>query len=82
MLRVGPAGTALGLTFDVLYIVCVVFHTFYDRAAFLPAWRMLLPGLERVTWGTFLIGLVQVFVYGLLVGLIFVPIYNRLTRKC
>jgi len=81
MLRVGPVGVALGITFDVLYVLCVAFHSLYDKAALYPAWRMLLPGLPQVTWGTFLIGLVQVFVYGLLVGAIFVPVYNRLSRE-
>ncbi|NIM04891.1 MAG: hypothetical protein GTO55_02960 [Armatimonadetes bacterium] len=80
MLRIGPVGVALGITFDILYIVCVAFHSVYDQAALYPAWRMLLPGLPQVNVGSFLIGIVQVFIYGMLIGLIFVPIYNRLAR--
>ena len=44
-------------------------------------WKVLLPGFQGVTWGSYFLGLVGIILYALYMALIFVPSYNYFQRR-
>jgi hypothetical protein len=44
-------------------------------------WKVLLPGFQGITWGSYFLGLVEIVLYALYTALIFVPGYNYFQRR-
>jgi hypothetical protein len=44
-------------------------------------WKVLLPGFQGITWGSYLLGLVEIILYAFYTALIFVPSYNYFQRR-
>lgn len=77
-LSIVRVGGALGLSFALLYGLCVAWDAVFPGWAMRSAWVGLLPGFDWLSVGDFLLGLVEVTLYGWVAALIFVPIWNAL----
>jgi hypothetical protein len=77
-LTIRGTGLALGLFFDVTFLVCVLW------AAVVPArwetmariWQAVLPGFTWLTPLSLVLGVVELFLYGIYTALVFVPLFN------
>ena len=77
-LTIRGTGLALGLFFDVTFLLCVFW------AAVVPArwetmakvWEVVLPGFTWLTPWSLGLGVVELFLYGLYTALVFVPLFN------
>lgn len=74
-------GHATSLFLAVSFALCVVFDLLFPEHAMFEAWRMLLPGFEWLSWGSFFLGLVESYGYGWYFALIWVPLYNFVTLR-
>ena len=69
-------GHAASIFLALTFALCVAFDLLFPEHAMFEAWRMLLPGFEWLSWGSFLLGLVESYGYGWYFALIWVPLYN------
>ena len=67
---------ALGLSFSITFVLCVLFDLWFPEQAMYQTWQQLLPGFTWLTWPSFFLGLAETFAYGWYVALVFVPLYN------
>lgn len=69
-------GTSLGLFLALTFVLCVLFDLWFPSMAMNPAWSLLLPGFDWISWPDFVLGLIEAFAYGWYVALIFGPLFN------
>jgi len=77
-LTVRGTAVALGLFFDVTFLLCIL------SALVMPSrlggmaklWEAVLPGFTWLTLGSMVLGLIELFLYGVYVALVFVPLFN------
>ena len=74
-------GHATSLLLSISFAVCVGFNLLFPEHAMLKAWQGLLPGLQQISFGSFLLGVVETYVFGWYIALIWVPIYNVVTLR-
>jgi len=74
-------GHATSLFLAITFVLCVAFDLLFPEHAMFEAWRMLLPGFEWLSWGSFFLGLVESYGYGWYFALIWVPLYNFVTLR-
>ncbi len=82
MNRLTIRGTALavGLFFDITFLVCVLWGLTVPRTweTMAKIWEAILPGFTWLTPGSVALGLGELFLYGVYVALVFVPLFNAL----
>jgi hypothetical protein len=82
MLRIKTVSLALGLTFAVSFIVCVLWGVLLPEPMHMHQFlELVLPGFKWLSVGSAILGLVESFLFGAYFGLVFVPIYNALKRR-
>ena len=67
---------ALSGFFTVTFALCSLWDLLFPSLTMEGLWRLLIPGFETLTWGSFLLGLVVTFSYGIYTAFFFVPFYN------
>lgn len=75
-LSLKAAGNATSLFLAIVYSLCVAFDLLFPPHAMYRAWIGLLPGVEWLTWRSFLLGLAESYGYGWFIALIWIPLYN------
>jgi hypothetical protein len=77
-LTIRGTGLALGLFFDVSFLLCVLWGMLLPalHARGVPILEGVLPGFTWLTPGSILLGLGEAFLYGIYIALVFVPLFN------
>ncbi len=77
-LTIRGTGLALGLFFDVSFLLCVLWGMLLPglHARGVPILEGILPGFTWLTPGSILLGLGEAFLYGIYIALVFVPLFN------
>jgi hypothetical protein len=82
MLRVKTVSIALGLTFAISFVVCVLWGLLLPEPLHMHQFlQFVLPGFTWISWGSAILGLIESFLFGVYFGLIYAPIHNALTPK-
>ena len=82
MLRIKTVSLALGLTFAVSFVVCVLWGLLLPEQLHMHQFlQFVLPGFTWISLGSVVLGLVESFLFGVYFGVIYVPIHNWLNRK-
>jgi hypothetical protein len=63
------------------YTVCILWGLTFPQLSMVAIWKVLLPGFQGITWGSYFLGLVEIVLYALYTALIFVPGYNYFQRR-
>ena len=69
-------GMALSLFLVISYLICITTYLIPGLPVSHAMLTVLLPGVELLSWQSFLLGLVESFAWGWYAALIFGPIYN------
>ena len=80
-IRIYPVGMSLGILLALSFALCVVFGLLFPGATMYQAWLPLLPGVNWISWPSFLLGLVETFGYGWYIAVIVVPAWNFFARR-
>lgn len=80
-IRIYPFGMSLGILLVLSFSLCVVFGLLFPRATMYQIWLPLLPGVDWISWPSFLLGLIETFAYGWYIAVIFVPAWNFFSRR-
>jgi 2TM family of unknown function (DUF5676) len=77
-LTIRGTAVALGLFFDVTFLLCILSALVMPSRLGVMAkiWEAILPGFTWLTPGGMLLGLIELFLYGIYVALVFVPLFN------
>ncbi len=78
---VAAVGHASSLFLCLTFTLCVVWDLLFPNYAMYPAWRVLLPGFEWLSWPAFALGLLESYAYGWFFALVWVPAYNRFAQR-
>ena len=77
-LTIGGTAVALGLFFDVTFLLCILWALVMPSRLGVMAkiWEAILPGFTWLMPGSMVLGLIELFLYGIYVALVFVPLFN------
>jgi len=75
-LKFKQVALALGSFLAVTFVLCSLWDLLFPSLTMEGLWRILIPGYESLTWGSFVLGLAVAFAYGIDTALFFVPFYN------
>ena len=77
-LTIRGTAVALGLFFDVTFLLCILWALVMPSRLGVMAkvWEALLPGFMWLTLGSMILGLIELFLYAIYVALVFVPLFN------
>ena len=82
MLRIKTVSLALGLTFAVSFVICVLWGLLLPEQLHMHQFlQFVLPGFTWISLGSVVLGLVESFLFGVYFGVIYVPIHNWLNRN-
>lgn len=82
MLRIKTVSLALGLTFAISFIVCVLWGLLLPESMHMHQFlELVLPGFKWLSAGGAILGVIESFLFGAYFGLVFVSIYNVLNRN-
>ncbi len=73
--------SALSLFGVVTFTLCILWDLAFPSLSMVTIWKVLLPGFQGITWGSYLLGLAEIVLYALYTALIFVPSYNYFRRR-
>ena len=73
--------SALSFLGVVTFTLCLLWDLTFPSYTMVAIWKVLLPGFQGITWGSYLLGLVEIILYALYTALIFVPSYNYFRRR-
>jgi hypothetical protein len=73
--------SALSLFGVVTFTLCLRWDLAFPSLSMVTIWKVLLPGFQGITWGSYLLGLAEIILYALYTALIFVPSYNYFQRR-
>ncbi|KNG94580.1 DUF5676 family membrane protein [Pseudaestuariivita atlantica] len=73
---IAPLAWSLGIFFAITYVICVLFDLVFPGQSMTSLWLPLLPWVNGISLGGFVLGLVETVLYGWFVALIFAPLYN------
>ena len=73
--------SALSFLGIVTFTLCLLWDLTFPSYTMVAIWKVLLPGFQGITWGSYLLGLVEIILYALYTALIFVPSYNYFRRR-
>lgn len=74
-------GSALSILGVVTFTLCILWDLLFPSQTMVAIWRVLLPGFQGITWGSYFLGLAEIILYALYTALIFVPGYNYFHRR-
>ena len=81
MLSIKTVSLALGLTFAISFVVCVLWGLSLPESMHMHQFlQLVLPGFTWISLGSAILGLVESFLFGVYFAVIYVLIYNRLNR--
>lgn len=81
MLRIKTVSLALGLTFAVSFVVCVLWGLLLPEPVHMHQFlQFVLPGFTWISWGSAILGVIESFLFGVYFGVVYVLIHNRLSR--
>ncbi len=81
MLRIKTVSLALGLTFAVSFVICVLWGLLLPEQLHMHQFlQFVLPGFTWISVGSAVLGLIESFLFGVYFGVVYVPIYNWLHR--
>ena len=80
-LNLKVVASALSLFWVVTFTICILWDLTFPSYTMVAIWKVLLPGFQGITWGSYLLGLVEIILYALYTSLIFVPSYNYFQRR-
>lgn len=72
---------ALSLLGIVTFTICILWDLAVPSYSMIAIWKVLLPGFQGITWGSYILGLAEVILYAVYTALIFVPSYNFFHRR-
>lgn len=77
-LTIRGTAVALGLFFDVTFLLCLVWALVVPSGLETMAkfWEAVLPGFAWLTPLSVVLGLVELFLYGIYTAVVFVPLFN------
>ena len=82
MLSIKNVSLALGLTFAVSFVVCVLWGLLLPEQLHMHQFlEYVLPGFTWLSLRAAVLGVVESFLFGVYFALIYVPIYNWLQRR-
>jgi P-type Cu+ transporter len=81
LLNFKVVASALGLFGVVTFTLCILWDLVFPAYTMVPIWKVLLPGFQGITWGSYFLGLGGIILYALYTALIFVPGYNYFQRR-
>lgn len=82
MLRVKTVSLALGLTFAISFVICVLWGLFLPEPVHMHEFlQFVLPGFTWISIGSVVLGLIESILFGIYFGLIYATIHNALTPK-
>lgn len=82
MLRIKTVSLALGLTFAISFVVCVLWGLVLPEPVHMHQFlQFVLPGFTWISFGSAILGLIESFLFGVYFGLIYAPIYNLINRQ-
>ncbi len=73
--------SALSFLGVVTFTLCLLWDLTFPSYTMVAVWKVLLPGFQGITWGSYLLGLAEIILYALYTELIFVPGYNYFQRR-
>ena len=80
-LNLKVVASALSLFGVVTFTICILWDLTFPSYTMVAIWKVLLPGFQGITWGSYLLGLAEIILYALYAALIFVPSYNYFQRR-
>ena len=81
MLRIRTVSLALGLTFAVSFVICILWGLLLPEQVHMHEFlQFVLPGFTWISFGSAALGLIESFLFGVYFGVIYVPIHNWLNR--
>jgi len=81
MLRIRTVSLALGLTFAVSFVICILWGLLLPKQVHMHEFlQFVLPGFTWISFGSAALGLIESFLFGVYFGVIYVPIHNWLNR--
>ena len=82
MLRIKTVSLALGLTFAVSFVICILWGLLLPEQVHMHEFlQFVLPGFSWISFGSVALGLIESFLFGVYFGVVYAPIHNRLNRS-
>ena len=57
--------SALSLFGVVTFTICILWDLTFPSYTMVAIWKVLLPGFQGITWGSYLLGLAEIILYAL-----------------
>lgn len=80
-LPIAALAWSLGVFFAITFAICVVFDLIFPSQSMTSLWLTLLPWVDSISLGGFILGLFETLLYGWFVALIFAPLFNYFVEK-
>lgn len=74
-------GWSLGLFLAITFTVCVLFDLAFPGESMTGLWAPLLPWVEGISPGSYVLGVIETLIYGWFVALIFAPLFNLFAER-
>ena len=74
-------GWSLGIFFAITFTICVVFDLVIPGQSMTSLWNPLLPWVDGISFGGYVLGIVETLLYGWFVALIFGPLFNFFAER-
>lgn len=74
-------GWSLGLFLAITYTLCVLFDLAFPGQSMAGAWGAILPWVEGISLGGYILGVAETLFYGWFVALIFAPLFNLFAER-
>jgi len=62
------------------FVLCVALGLVWSDGALHKPWFQFLPGVQWLSFGSFILGLVESIAYGWFIAVVYVPLYNVAAR--
>lgn len=73
--------STLSLLGVVTFTICILWDLAIPSYSMAAIWKVLLPGFQGITWGSYFLGVAGTILYAVYTALIFVPSYNYFQRR-
>jgi hypothetical protein len=81
IIPIAALGWSLGIFLAVTFVICIAFGLLFPSATMYQVWLPLLPGVNWISWASFVLGLIETFAYGWFIALIFGPLFNYFSSR-
>lgn len=72
---------SLGIFFAITFTICVVFDLVFPGQSTTSLWNPLLPWVDGISLGGYILGIAETLLYGWFVALIFGPLFNFFAER-